>query len=274
MVTATEKRRRRLHRITNAVSIFIASAAIIGRSAAIGAEPPTRNDQSVTVPGTNNNVGASKNQSGGETAGTINKNRTYITIKRSCVFIGTDGQVTTIGCSTKLRAAPQDTGLLTPSNYPVPKYAAKCIPDGAYAVILGRTIAYSQRPFLPGSGILNLHGEIVLAIDPTGANIVISILQIYDQAGRVIVHVDRNGFWVAPSAARAIRPDPSTLIVYDNTDTEILNLRVLNAKTITLTGIFRHPGLNGPVLIQPWPGDAEDFGLCTSSAGGSAIGIW
>jgi hypothetical protein len=64
---------------------------------------------------------------------------------------------------------------------------------------------------------------------------------------RNITHIDEKGLWVDPSA-RKTRPDRSTLIVYDHDDAEVLNVKPLNASTISFTGIFRVKG-RPPVAV-------------------------
>jgi hypothetical protein len=46
---------------------------------------------------------------------------------------------------------------------------------------------------------------------------------------------------VSRISMRYKRPDPSTVIVYDHNDVEVLNMKFLNSKALSLTGIFRHP---------------------------------
>jgi hypothetical protein len=79
--------------------------------------------------------------------------------------------------------------------------------------------------------------------------LVIKTLRIYDDRNNIIVRVDENEFWVG-DGNRKKRPDPSTLIVYDHFDVEVLRITLLNKSAVVIRGILRCPGYAPAVITD------------------------
>jgi hypothetical protein len=65
-------------------------------------------------------------------------------------------------------------------------------------------------------------------------------LRIFNDRNEIITRLDEDGFWVRYDI-RKKRPNRSTLVVYDQTDSEVLHIEMLNSKTVSIEGKFRHP---------------------------------
>jgi len=100
--------------------------------------------------------------------------------------------------------------------------------------------------------VLMMAGEKMIEIDrdPSTNQLTVSTLKIFDDRNNIIARVDaQDGFWVENSTRRK-RPDPSTLVVYDHLDNEVLRMVLLNPTTLSLTGVFRHAGIANPVVVN------------------------
>jgi hypothetical protein len=101
--------------------------------------------------------------------------------------------------------------------------------------------------------ILTIGNRTVLAIDKIGADISVSKLELFDEAGAVFATVDNqsgtNSFWISPNS-KEVRPDRHTLVVYDRNNDEALRVKFINPKVISINGVFRHAN-SGPVIFQP-----------------------
>ncbi|HTT98459.1 MAG TPA: hypothetical protein VMF58_10445 [Rhizomicrobium sp.] len=234
--------RQRLNLIALSAAIAFSTAALCGT-------------QTVTVPGQNNNVGTSSGQRGGQTAGTINNHR-HITINGNCNAVGTRSKV---NCSTTLYMTAPNVGTLVPSNLPVPQFAKPCIDmaPGGIAVIFGDNVGTTT---LQSQNILRMNGVVLLAIGRANNQVVITKLKIFDEEGRIIANVDEDGFWVTPLVR--IKHRPSSLVVFDERDTEVLNINFLNPKTVSISGVFRNPS-QPPVVVRPAPEGTADFRNCS-----------
>jgi hypothetical protein len=96
-----------------------------------------------------------------------------------------------------------------------------------------------------------MSGEKMIEINKsqTRDELTITTLKIFDDRNDIIARIDaEDGLWVQNST-RKKRPDKSTLVVYDHSDTEVLRVQFLNRSAILLTGIFRHNGIAEPTII-------------------------
>jgi hypothetical protein len=128
---------------------------------------------------------------------------------------------------------------LVAGNQPTP--LTRCyIPNNAFAVFYGSNVSWTTRNDV--QTIVKMAGDQMLAMSRSedGRTGFITALKIFDDRGDIIARIDQDGRWVR-SDTRYKRPDPSTLIVYDHYDVEVLNIKFLNSKALSLTGIFRHP---------------------------------
>ena len=139
-------------------------------------------------------------------------------------------------------------GVLEPANEPGED--RKCTPDDASAVALYfglHTFFIQTFPQV----IIRIAGREILTLDRVGKNISIVAMALFDDAGAIATidsKAEHNKFWVSPNV-RKVRPDKSTLIVYDRNANEVLSLRYLNEKTIAVTGTFKYAG-RPPLVVR------------------------
>ena len=138
-------------------------------------------------------------------------------------------------------------GILVPGNAPMPEMVAKCrVPDGALSILIGSNLSWNTR--FPHT-VLEMGGEQMLVVDKDDKrNLRVSVLRIFDDRDDIIARIDDDGFWVQ-NTLRKKRPDPSTLIVYDHNDLQVLKLQYLNEKVISIQGIFRHAKIRPSYLV-------------------------
>jgi hypothetical protein len=144
------------------------------------------------------------------------------------------------------RELEKNAGVLYPGNVPRPPVSCPApIDPSDFMVLLGDN-AYLGKNF-PRT-LLSLRGEEIIVADqtPEGA-LTLRALRVFDSKNEIIARIDERGFWIHPNS-RKLRPDRSTLIVYDSDDRQVLNLRFLNPTTISITGLFRSRG--SAVLID------------------------
>jgi len=123
--------------------------------------------------------------------------------------------------------------------------SAPATPDGALLVLWGSNASWSTG--MPHT-VIQMGQRKVLAITntPKGKGLLITALEIFDDRGEVIAHIEDNDFWVK-DGSRAKRPDASTLVVFDHNNAEVLRVRLLNRTTLSVLGVFRAPG--SPVVV-------------------------
>jgi hypothetical protein len=140
----------------------------------------------------------------------------------------------------------RDSTRLMPGRLPTPRILenSEIVPDDALLVFWGPTVAWSNQ--MPHT-ILQMDGKPMLTVDRDRRGLVIKVLRIFDDSNRIIARIDEDGFWVEPSTRKG-RPDRSTLVVYDRTDTEVLRMTLLNRKALSVTGVFRAEGVPTVVL--------------------------
>lgn len=139
---------------------------------------------------------------------------------------------------------------LFPGTEPLPALAAKCkVPADALMVSFGSNLGWATN--MPHT-IIQMGGDPILSIDRdrASASLIITVLRIFDDRNDIIAKIDKDGFWVRGDT-RMKRPDRSSLIVFDHNDSEVLNIRFLNPRAISVTGIFRHTHVRFPVILTP-----------------------
>lgn len=166
--------------------------------------------------------------------------------------------------------------ILIPAD-PTPRKFVENLPlnENPVAVLLGSSIAWAM--VMPHT-IVSMGRKPMLEIDRDQGTtrIVIKTVRIFDDRNDIIARISSDEFWVADSS-RWTRPDPSTLVVYDHNDDEVLRVHFLDPLKISVTGIFRYPGIP-PVVVTP---ERVNFGngnyiegeIMGSSAGGPDIDI-
>jgi hypothetical protein len=120
------------------------------------------------------------------------------------------------------------------------------VPSGGLRVYLGAYLAWSDKfPHI----VVQMCDEEILTIDrrPNGS-IVLSVLRLYDERGKIILRFDGGEFWSA-DGIRVKRPDKSTIVVYNTSDKEVLNVKLLNLQSVYITGVFHYPGIR-PIIVD------------------------
>jgi hypothetical protein len=137
--------------------------------------------------------------------------------------------------------------VLIPANLPMPEHLPPDVPPNALVVFWGSNISWNTR--LPHT-VLEMADDPMIVIDkkPGTDNLVVTVLRVFDDRDDIIARIDEDGFWVK-NTTRKKRPDPSTLVVYDHSDTEVLRIQFLNSRAISIEGIFRHSKLNPRYFI-------------------------
>jgi hypothetical protein len=131
----------------------------------------------------------------------------------------------------------RNEGTLEPGNWDAPIHPNQQVnlPPTAIKVFLGPVLASSDK--FP-SPIIRVRGEPLFVVDrQKNSHLRITLLKVFDTRNDIIARIDDTGFWVSPGSRKS-RPDKSTLIVFDNRDTEVLNVRYLNKTTLSILGSF------------------------------------
>jgi hypothetical protein len=169
----------------------------------------------------------------------------------------------------------RNEGTLEPGNWDAPIHPNQQVnlPPTAIKVFLGPVLTSSDK--FP-SPIIRVRGEPLFVVDrQKNSHLRITLLKVFDTRNDIIARIDDTGFWVSPGSRKS-RPDKSTLIVFDNRDTEVLNVRYLNKTTLSILGSFRYPNMP-PVIIRPESlnlmGMTMGAGALVSSAGNPAIDV-
>lgn len=125
---------------------------------------------------------------------------------------------------------------------------ASNLDNSALKVIYGTNVATATK--LPHT-VLKISGDPIIQFTkhPSRNELIISCLKVFDDRNNIIARIDEeDGLWVENST-RKKRPDPSTIVVYDHLDKEVLRLNFANPTTLYVTGIFRHPNLSVPIVV-------------------------
>jgi hypothetical protein len=146
------------------------------------------------------------------------------------------------------------SGFLLPANDPTPKNACSDRPvyNGAMLMILGNSASLS--PWFPHI-VVRAKGENVLTLNRKNGEIAVGA-RIFGADGKIIAEIRDNEFSINPNNYfRKERPDKSTLIVYDQEDKKVLDVRFLNPTTVRFLGVLNYPHSMGPLVIS----DTEGF---------------
>lgn len=129
----------------------------------------------------------------------------------------------------------------------LPRPPSHCqIGENEFAIFAGGGASFNSE--FP-TQLLTIGGQTIIGAhtDDSG-RLLLSLLRIFDEQGNNIARIEPDGtFWSHPNVRR-VRPDWSTLIVYDPHDDEALYLKFINKNTISIRGIFRSNGRQ-PVVI-------------------------
>jgi hypothetical protein len=129
-------------------------------------------------------------------------------------------------------------GLLQPADEPMPNNPCRKIPGNALAIFLGRCAAYSSAS---PHAVIRIRGEAVLSFERVHGEIAINA-KVFSRDGRIVAEIRRNEFFINPNNYfRRERPDSHSLIVFDQENRRVLDVRFINPRAVRFLGIFNHP---------------------------------
>lgn len=154
------------------------------------------------------------------------------------------------------------SGLLLPASEPTPdnvcSHGPFPIPGDALLILLGNSASFnSQFPHT----IIRIKGEDVLTLSKKGGEIGVNV-KIFGKDGRIIAEIKDNEFSINPNNYfRKGRPDKSTLVIYDQEDKRVLDVRFVNPSTVRFLGVLNYPNLARPLIISQTEGPFAG-GMC------------
>jgi len=134
-------------------------------------------------------------------------------------------------------------GELLPGNWPPPINSGGYTQPPGFFSIIGGDCGVSIEADSPVKhvGFLSVFGKERISIDKGDNGGIFVNATIYDSKGNLAVRIVKNEFERSPLTF-ASRPDASTLIVYDQSDLEILYVRYLNKNAVRIRGVVQVPG--------------------------------
>jgi hypothetical protein len=160
-------------------------------------------------------------------------------------------------------------GFLIPANDPDPPGCAMPMPfrvgNGFLKIYLGQVmVGYSVFPHK----IMTVNKAHPLILNRNKEGRIAVTMSIFDQDNKIVVGFDAGKFTVNPNTRyRMERPDHSTLVVWDNYNNEVLNMRYINSAAMIISGLLHYPGANPAGVYIPKTEKAE---ICLGDVG--AIG--
>jgi hypothetical protein len=123
-------------------------------------------------------------------------------------------------------------------------------PQGTQAIYFGGSVfAASKFPLIA----LAVAGKPTLILDKNSDGRIAITTWVFDDepSPRIIAKIVKNKFTVNRNNVESMKlsSDKSNLIVLDQHDTEVLNVKYLNKDAITMTGVLHFSELKGPVTI-------------------------
>jgi hypothetical protein len=168
------------------------------------------------------------------------------------------------------------TGTLIPGHETSPPSRCPIIPD-AVTVYFGN-IAGSIATKFPHT-VIAIKNKNMLTINRNDSNEISVNLYVYGSDGRYIVKFINNNFELNPDNkwTKEDTSDRNSLIVKDEHETKVLDIRYLNEAAVRITGIFRYGEAaisveeNGIKIDNPPIRGATISGFCSVEAGGADI---
>jgi hypothetical protein len=153
----------------------------------------------------------------------------------------------------ELHEQQEFSGLLSPADDPTPDNACRNIRKSADAMLILLGNSASLNPWFPHS-VITAKGEDILTLNKKDNEIAVSV-KIFGRDGRIVAEIRDNEFSINPNNYfRKERPDKSTLIVYDQEDRKVLDVRFLNPSTVRFLGVLNYPRSMGPLVISQTEG--------------------
>jgi hypothetical protein len=147
------------------------------------------------------------------------------------------------------------SGLLLPANDPTPENACSDVPfpirSDAMLIILGNSASFNSAS--PHT-VLKVRGEDMIILTKKDNAIAVNV-KIFGRDRRIVAEIKDNEFSINPNNYfRKEQPDKSTLIVYDQYASKVLDVRFMNSSTIRFLGVLNYPDSNGPLVISQTEG--------------------
>ena len=139
-----------------------------------------------------------------------------------------------------MRQQGKTSGLLSPGNEPTPENPCGSImPAGGTLVLLGNSASFATT--FP-STIIKIGNDETLGMEKIEGRIAISAT-LYSSDGRIVAQLDKNQFFINPNNffRKEISSDGHSLVVFDQTGVEVLNVKFINPTTVAFLGVIRHP---------------------------------
>jgi hypothetical protein len=147
------------------------------------------------------------------------------------------GAAAALFLNTKVLVESPTEGVLIPANDPTPPSPQPSyqIPGNALLLFLGDSLAYGTGTSMT---VIRIGDKEMLKIRRTDRGLLVTA-QVFSADGRIVAEIRDNQFEInRNNFFRRARPDKHTLIVYDQQNTEVLNIRFLNRSAIQILGIF------------------------------------
>jgi len=180
------------------------------------------------------------------------------------VFVADLGALLSLYRVQKAEELRQEVAPLVAAALPEPVSSNCPIARDSVGLYLGNRISViTEFPHV----VFRAHGEDVLRIDRQASDLVISF-RVFNESGTLVARLDRNTFTAANSGARVERPDASSLTVFDDQDTKVLDVQFLNPQALKMTGILRYPGADPIVISEKYSGQGGAIFPPACSTGG------
>ncbi len=157
-------------------------------------------------------------------------------------------------------------GVLVPANKPMPPNPCEGLgPPDAFFIFLGNSASFTTR--FPHT-IIRIGSDNILTVDKKEDQISVSA-RVFSRDGRIVAAIKDNEFFINPNNYfRRERPDPHTLVVYDQMNQKVLDVEYLNSRGVRFLGVFNHP--NRRVVISSTEGIFRNT-ICTGESGQAEI---
>lgn len=125
-------------------------------------------------------------------------------------------------------------GRLFPANDQTPQSTCPAPPKDAYVVVInGGGHVFTTFPH----SILIFHNQQTVWLDRRQDGSIALFIDIRDQGGKIVVRIDKDGYFVQPGAKLyPRRPDKSSLIIQNEYGNSVLSVRYVNPHAFEVTG--------------------------------------
>ncbi len=138
------------------------------------------------------------------------------------------------------------SGIITPANDPLPSLPPAVNPEEAKQFMLLFIGDSVSLPMWFPHSVIKFGEKSILTISTNSQGITVSC-ELFGENGNIVAMLETNKFLINPlNYFRRERPDRHTLVIYDQQNIQVLNVRYLNPKAIKITGHIRI--LDGPTV--------------------------